>query len=560
MNKVTAIKALLLIIALASVESKLPHPAAKLREVHFNQVDTFKHLAEYIRSGAHDQHKNTKEFIEATDAVAEQNALGTCGTALAPHAWKFMGFTAANFKDTTAKSPSWTNHCFQENFASFQWLSDYSAKITITSDKQKYFGCSDTYAITDIYNFDLKVIDEKGTHEIIYKFNEQHNVDYVKKYGLTLTRLCDSHVHLLPDLYMTLALFALDGEVEDEKGEKTPKAIRDAIFAYHYDWLNTWAGYELVKRSEKVATTPEIIKTFVNTGDGFCRFAGTGLSSLIIWGTGSTCTHMGMFMWRDVGGGNKELHVFQSNGQGISEMTIEKFWETNDGTAIIVLPLSPDIKQQWDENKAYAWFKTVEGSPYGFANFLFGFFDTVNDNLPQLMDNNSWLTLITMLYSIPGVGHQIIEKVWSRAMSKRLGFMDQNLSWTQVIEESVKKGVSLGELMTIPEQESWLYDGQHQYVCSSFLAGMLYHGGAFKSGITIIPQEQTPRDVMEWNIWNKNYVLPDHCKQNDPDLPYCQLDGIYKVLPKFYNNVEPYDHMNEHCPTKSPNYIKVPGC
>ena len=79
-----------------------------------------------------------------------------------------MGFTAANFKDTTTRSPSWTNHCFQENYASFQWLGDYTAKITITSDKQKYFGCSDTYAITDIYNFDLKVIDEKGTHEIIY--------------------------------------------------------------------------------------------------------------------------------------------------------------------------------------------------------------------------------------------------------------------------------------------------------------------------------------------------------------------------------------------------------
>jgi hypothetical protein len=128
------------------------------------------------------------------------------------------------------------------------------------------------------------------------------------------------------------------------------------------------------------------------------------------------------------------------------------------------------------------------------------------------------------------------------------------LSFVQVIEESVKKGIPMSELIAIPEQEDWLYDGKKQYVCSSLLAALLWHGGAFANGITIVPQEQTPRDVMEMDIWDKNYVLPDHCKQNDPDLPYCQLDGMYKILPRFYSNVKPYDHMNEHCPTKAPTY------
>lgn len=172
MTKTLLIKFTLLAIALAAVQSKLPHPAAKMREVFFNTVDTYKHLAEYIRSGSHDEHKNTQEFIDATNAVAEENALGTCGESASAHAWKFMGFTAATFKDNTSQSPSWSNHCFQSNYASFQWINDYSAKITITSDKQKYPNCSDTYSITDVYNFDLKVIDEAGTHEIIYNFNE----------------------------------------------------------------------------------------------------------------------------------------------------------------------------------------------------------------------------------------------------------------------------------------------------------------------------------------------------------------------------------------------------
>lgn len=173
----------------------------------------------------------------------------------------------------------------------------------------------------------------------------------------------------------------MDSWVEDEKGEKTPKAIRDAIFAYHYDWLHNWSGYELVSRKNTVATTPDIIKTLAKSGDAFCRFAGTGLSSLIIWASGSYCTHFGMFIWRTIDG-NNVLRVLQSNGQGINEVSIEDFWATNDGTAIILLPLAPEWRSKLDLNKAYSWFKTVEGSPYGYANFLFGHFDTPLDNFP----------------------------------------------------------------------------------------------------------------------------------------------------------------------------------
>jgi len=142
-------------------------------------------------------------------------------------------------------------------------------------------------------------------------------------------------------------------------------------------------------------------------------------------------------------------------------MTIEKFWETNDGTAIILLPLAPEWKAKWDEEKAYNWFKTVEGSPYGYANFLFGFIDTPNDNFPQVMDQNSWFNFISILNSFPDIGPKLVDFVWSRALSKRLGFGDESLTWTQIIEESTKRGLELGELMSMPEQEEWLYDGKH---------------------------------------------------------------------------------------------------
>jgi hypothetical protein len=170
------------------------------------------------------------------------------------------------------------------------------------------------------------------------------------------------------------------------------------------------------------------------------------------------------------------------------------------------------------------------------------------------------MSFMSILNSVPEVGPRVTELVWNRAFSRRLGVMDRNLTWVQVIEEAVKKGISLPELMAIPEKEEWLYDGKAQYVCSSFAVALYFHGGMFGSNITIVPQEFTPNDVMSLAIWDKDYVLPAHCKTNDSDLPYCQLDGMYKVLPKHYNIIQPYDHMNEHCPIKAPMYKRPNGC
>jgi hypothetical protein len=206
-------------------------------------------------------------------------------------------------------------------------LSDYEAKVTINASKPKFIGCSDTYSISDIYDFDLKVVQASGPHEIIYKFKEQHNVDYVKKFGLHIIRLCDSHVHLLPDIYLTLALYSLDSYVEGEKGEKTPKAIRDMIFAYQYDWLHHWSGYPLKKRKPKVPITVDFLKKNVKTGDVLCRYQGTGIGSLEIWATGGMCSHMGIYMWGQEDHNKDQLFFLQSDQKGIRICSIEEMWE-----------------------------------------------------------------------------------------------------------------------------------------------------------------------------------------------------------------------------------------
>jgi len=49
------------------------------------------------------------------------------------------------------------------------------------------------------------------------------------------------------------------------------------------------------------------------------------------------------------------------------------------------MPLSPAAKAKFNEKAAQDFFFATEGLPYGYHNFLFGWIDTVEDNLPPLL-------------------------------------------------------------------------------------------------------------------------------------------------------------------------------
>jgi hypothetical protein len=172
----------------------------------------------------------------------------------------------------------------------------------------------------------------------------------------------------------------------------------------------------------------DFLKKTIKSGDVLCRYQGTGIGSLEVWATGGMCSHMGIFMW-GLGADADKLFFLQSDQKGIRICSIEEMWEQNDGTASVILPLAPEMRAKFDTKKAFEWFKTVEGNPYGYANFLFTAFDTPEDNFPQITDANAWNTLMSIVYSIKPKGPEIVNRVWTRAMSKRLGFLDENLTW-----------------------------------------------------------------------------------------------------------------------------------
>jgi hypothetical protein len=83
-------------------------------------------------------------------------------------------------------------------------------------------------------------------------------------------------------------------------------------------------------------------------------------------------------------------------------------------------------------------------------------------------------------------------------------------------------GLSMGDLMAIPEVDEWEYSDGVSYVCSAFAAALYKAGGLLKD---IQGTEFTPKDVYTLTIYDRNFNVPKKCKDNDPSLPYCQIMG-----------------------------------
>jgi hypothetical protein len=120
---------------------------------------------------------------------------------------------------------------------------------------------------------------------------------------------------------------------------------------------------------------------------------------------------------------------------------------------------------------------------------------------------------------------------------------------------------SIEDLMAEVEVEGWIYEGLENdgrsYVCSAFVAAVYQAAGLLTN---VNGPEFTPKDVYTLNIFETNIQRPEACVQADPSIQWCQILGKYRMLYPQYSSVAPYEHMNEHCPSISPDYLRVEGC
>jgi len=100
---------------------------------------------------------------------------------------------------------------------------------------------------------------------------------------------------------------------------------------------------------------------------------------------------------------------------------------------VAVLPLSAESKAKWNQTAAEERWRYMEGQPYGYHNFLFGWIDTPKDNFPLPLSAEFATYLFSFLEKI---APEVITSFAGEALNFRLG--TKGLSVSEVAIEAAR--------------------------------------------------------------------------------------------------------------------------
>lgn len=199
----------------------------------------------------------------------------------------------------------------------------------------------------------------------------------------------------------------------------------------------------------RTAYEVEVDENLIKSGDFFLIMRLDGLDPMIMWGTGSTGAHCTMAMWFD-----DELYVVESQDAwywptaGL-QRTPFKTWiqqAKNADFNVVWLPLSEESAQKFNTETAKEWFEAHEGLPYGYHNFIYGWIDTEDENWPPLLPKMFVPILFDLVAKVIPDGINIM---FTEGLNQRLG--TQGLSIQECAGEAARRGMSIDQLMAIPE-------------------------------------------------------------------------------------------------------------
>jgi hypothetical protein len=284
-------------------------------------------------------------------------------------------------------------------------------------------------------------------------------------------------------------------------------------------FLNASIGYNMEPRS---IYEPDFDYNVIQSGDFLAITRLDGLDEIIMLGTGGHVGHSTTAIWLNITG-ERELYIMESQagwywprtGIQINPFKTWIEWARNASFNVVILPLKKEYADKYNETEAYEWFKTVEGMPYGYHNFLFGWIDTARDNYPPILSPE----LLPIAFRlVEKVIPSAIESMYGQAMNKRIG--TKGLQIPELAAAAIRQNTTLLDAMAIPEMDGWEYSDGLSYVCSSFVAALYRHSGMLDEYV-YQGTEMTPKDVTSLTIFDKNWTRPAACVEADPDLPYC---------------------------------------
>jgi len=502
--------------------------------------------AQYLRTTLEQSKVNAKKMLE--------NKIYKCDN----HSWSTdddFSF-APVYVGTLMNSSSVVDYegtCFTTMRFTMKNLDDGSVQVTIDASNKKSLMCREALFISTTSRHHVEYMFFSKKHVLTFKNMDTDDLIDLNLSGMRMYMFCNGVADSFVSVFHTLKLF-LGGLGENPKWPIIGSHVPEYMELENVHFLKEAMGWELEKRD---VTEVDLDESYIHDGDFLAITRLDGLDEIIMWGTGSHIGHSTVALTLD-----GELNIVESQDAWYwpkhkIQRNPYKQWvqyAKNCDFHVAVLPLKDELRAKFNREKATEWFETVEGMPYGYHNFLFSWIDTVEDNYPPALPKE----FIGIGFEIFGeIMPSVIETFFLQAMNFRLD--TKGLNFKQVVTEAAKRNTTLLELMAQPELDGWYYNDGYSYVCSCFVIGLYKAGGLF-DGMDINAVEFTPKDVYQLNFFNTTAELPQKCKEADPSLPYCQILGKYRMTLPGYSTIEPYEHMNEHCKSLGPDYVRPEGC
>ncbi|KAL8226482.1 hypothetical protein R6Q57_016314 [Mikania cordata] len=452
---------------------------------------------------------------------------------------------------------NWKGSCFYENTA---WLELHNktgsefggGTLHIKVSNAHSWTCMDLYIFATPYRVKWDYYFLSREHKVEFdEWEGKAEYEYVKNKGVAIFLLEAGMLGTIKALWEAFPLFTNTGW-----GESANLAF-----------LEKNMGAKFEERSGPWVTN--ITVDDIQSGDflAISKIRGLwgGFETLEKWASGAYAGHSAVCL-RDSEGKlwvGESGHEDEEGNNLIAVLPWEEWWDfelTKDDTNphIALLPLHPELRAKFNETAAWEYAQSMIGKPYGYHNLIFSWIDTIDGNYPPPLDAHLVASVMTVWNQLQP---EYAANIWNEALNKRLG--TQGLELPEILVEVERRGSSFAELLTIPEQDDWLYVDGKSTSCVAFILEMYKEAGLFGDLANEIQvTEFTIKDAYTLNFFENNITrLPKWCNDGDTvKLPFCQITGKYRMELPGYNTIEPYPHMAENCPSMPPDYYRPTYC
>ncbi|KAH3744327.1 zinc finger protein, MYND-type [Pelomyxa schiedti] len=447
-----------------------------------------------------------------------------------------------------SESVSWSgDQCFNQVTSQLQSDMDGITKVDITFHKAKtlkpcrtkyLFACGPIFTIAEFTSV------ENQTYSIVL-LNETSSTDFgsIKLNGVGAFSMLTNNVEWLEDLLATVQLFLGQNQT--------------AIL----DFLSYYMHIPEIPR-ENLKLDP----SYFQAGDVITTWRLTrAIGAFDMWGTGGYSSHSALVL--DLDG---SLFVVESTDP-VTVSTPLATWLDGEGpNPVGAFRLTEEYQNKFDNDKAVARWKELEGLKYGYSTFIFGWIDTLDQNYPLPFSGPFLFWALSIVDRIMPANYDLIfgaginQRQNNQACCPRKDSCPEGhsvcWSYQTSLDLATQQGISFLEILAIPEQDEWEYcsDGvcATARTCSALATDVLKHSGVF-DGYAITASEFVPRDLYQVKLYNTTKQAG--CEYLDPELSHCQVNGELKLNLPGWNTIEPYDNMNHKCGCMPYDYIRQPS-